>query len=158
MLTIREGIQRDLWLKLAVGLGLLVAGLALVAFFYQKYRLLAVLGLGIGLPGAWFLREYIHRPKVEDDPLWQVLHRRPRHIVWVYTQEEQLMPFGLLLTKRGTLFVMLLDGTELTLALPTRKLRLASKYLQRLLPHAVVGFSQERRQQFETNPALLLKN
>jgi hypothetical protein len=157
MLVIRDAIRRDLWLKLAVSLVLLVAGLGLAAFFYQKQNLLAVLGLGVGLPGAWFLREYLRRPKVEDDPLWQVLHRRPRQVVWVYTQEERLMPFGMLLTVRGTLFVMLLDGSELALALPTRKLKLASHYLNRLLPHAAFGFSQERRQQFEIDPALLVK-
>lgn len=156
MLVIRDAIRRDLWLKLAVGVVLLMAGLGLAAFFYQKYNLVAVLGLGMALPGAWFLREYVRRPKVEDDPLWQVLHRRPRQVVWVYTQEEQLMPFGMLLAERGTLYVMLLDGSELTLALPARKLKLASKYLQRLLPHAAVGFSQERRQQFERDPAMLL--
>lgn len=156
MLVIRDAIRRDLWLKLAVGVVLLMAGLGLAAFFYQKYNLVAVLGLGMALPGAWFLREYVRRPKVEDDPLWQVLHRRPRQVVWVYTQEEQLMPFGMLLAERGTLYVMLLDGAELTLALPARKLKLASKYLQRLLPHAAVGFSQERRQQFERDPAMLL--
>ncbi|MBK9015165.1 MAG: hypothetical protein IPM82_14455 [Saprospiraceae bacterium] len=157
MLTIREAIRRDLWLKLAVGLVLLVSGLSLTAVFYQKYSLLAALGLGVALPGAWFLREYLRRPKVEDDPLWQVLHRRPRHIVWIYTQEERLMPFGMLLSERGTLFVMLLDGSELTLALPTKKLKLASHFLQRLLPHAAFGFSQERKQQFEVNPALLVR-
>ena len=158
MLTIREGIQRDLWLKLAVGLMMFGSGLALVLFFYQKYHLLAVLGLGVALPGAWFLREYLRRPRVEDDQLWQLLHRRPQQIVWVFTQAEQLMPLGLHLMDRGTLFVMLLDGSELTLALPAPKLKLASHYLHRLLPHAAFGFSEERRVQFEVNPALLVKD
>lgn len=157
MHVIRDAIRRDLWLKLAVGLGLLAAGLGMAAVFYQKYNLLAVLGVGVALPGAWFVREWVRRPRVEDDPLWQVLHRAPKQVVWVYTQEERLMPFGMLLTERGTLYIMLLDGSELTLALPTRKLRLASHYLHRLLPHAAFGFSQERKQQFETDPTLLVK-
>lgn len=157
MLTIREAIQRDLWLKLAVGLILLLAGLAMATYFYHKYNLLAVLGLGIALPGVWCLREYMRRPKVEDDMLWQTLHRRPTKIVWVFTQEEELVPFGLMLTKRCTLYVMLLDGTELTLAFPTQKLHLASHFLQRLLPHAAFGFSQERQQLFERDPSLMGK-
>jgi hypothetical protein len=155
MLVLRDAIRRDLWLKLAVGLALLAAGLYMAAAFYQKYNMLAVLGVGVALPGAWFVREYVRRPRVEDDALWQVLHRAPRQVVWVYTQEERLMPFGMLLWERGTLYVMLLDGSELTLALPTRKLKLASHYLHRLLPHAAFGFSQERRQQFERDPSLL---
>lgn len=155
MLVIRDGIQRDLWLKLAVGLLLLAAGLCMAAVFYQKYNLLAVLGVGVALPGAWFVREWVRRPRVEDDPLWQVLHRAPKQVVWVFTQEEQLMPVGLLLAERGTLYVMLIDGSELTLALPVRKLNLASHYLHRLLPHAAFGFSLERKQQFEQDPALL---
>ncbi len=157
MLVLRDAIQRDLWLKLAVGLVLLMAGLGLAAVFYQKHNLLAVLGLGVALPGAWFLREHLRRPRVEDDPLWQVLHRRPRQIVWIYTQEERLMPFGMHLMARGTLFVMLLDGSQLALALPTQQLKLASHFLHRLLPHAAFGFSQERRQQFEADPALLVR-
>lgn len=157
MQTIREAIQRDLWLKLAVGLVLLAAGLSMAAVFYQKYNLLAVLGLGIALPGAWCLREYLRRPRVEDESLWRMLHRAPKQVVWVYTQEERLMPFGLLLAERGTLYVMLLDGSELTLALSTKKLKLASHYLHRLLPHAAFGFSHELRQQFEADPALLVK-
>ncbi|MBK8565824.1 MAG: hypothetical protein IPN76_21395 [Saprospiraceae bacterium] len=155
MLVIRDAIRRDLWLKLAVGLALLAAGLGMAAVFYQKYNLLAVLGVGVALPGAWFVREYVRRPRVEDDALWQVLHRAPKQVVWVYTQEERLMPVGLLLAERGTLFVMLLDGSELTLAMPARKLKLASHYLHRLLPHAAFGFSVERKQQFEQDPSLL---
>ncbi|MBI1226414.1 MAG: hypothetical protein GC192_14370 [Bacteroidetes bacterium] len=155
MQTIREAIQRDLWLKLAVGLVLLVAGLSMATYFYHKYNLLAMLGLGVALPGVWCLREYLRRPKVEDDLLWQTLHRFPRQIVWVFTQEEELMPFGLMLTKRGSLYIMLLDGTELTLAFPTKKLHLASHFLHRLLPHAAFGFSQELKQQFERDPSLV---
>ncbi|MBI5917347.1 MAG: hypothetical protein HY842_18420 [Bacteroidetes bacterium] len=67
------------------------------------------------------------------------------------------MPFGMLLSERGTLHVMLLDGGQLTLTLPPQKLRLASKHLHRLLPHASFGYSEERRQQFETDPALLVR-
>ena len=81
MLVIRDAIRRDLWLKLAVGLVLLAAGLGMAAVFYQKYNLLAVLGVGVALPGAWFLREWVRRPNIEDDPLWQVLHRAPRQVV-----------------------------------------------------------------------------
>lgn len=156
MSVIHDGIRRDLWLKLAVGLVLLAAGFGLAMVFYKKYNLLAVLGMGLALPGAWFVREWVRRPRVEDDALWQVLHRAPKQVVWVYTQEERLMPLGLFLAERGTLFIMLLDGSELTLALPARKLKLASHYLRRLLPHAVFGFSVERKQQFESNPSLLV--
>ncbi len=157
MLVIRDAIRRDLWLKLAVGLALLAAGLGMAEVFYQKYNLLAVLGVGVALPGAWFVREWVRRPRFEDDPLWQVLHRAPKQVVWVYTQEERLMPVGLLLAERGTLYVMLLDGSELTLALPARKLKLASHYLHRLLPHAAFGFSLERRLKFEQDPSLLVR-
>lgn len=157
MHVIRDGIRRDLWLKLAVGLALLAGGVALAALFYHKHKLLAVLGVGMALPGAWCVREWVRRPRVEDDPLWQVLHRTPGQVVWAYTQEERLMPLGLLLVERGTLYVMLLDGSELTLALPSRKLKLALHYLHRLLPHAVFGFSVERRLQFENDPTSLAK-
>lgn len=157
MRILREAIRRDLQLKLGVGLVLLLSGLALVTVFFRQYHLLAVLGLGIALPGAWCLREYLLRPRVADDRLWQVLHCAPDHIVWVFTQEERLMPFGMLLSERGTLFVMLLDGSELSLAMPVRKLRLAMHFLRRLLPHSAFGFSVERRRQFESDPASLLK-
>lgn len=158
MLVIHDAIRRDLWLKLAVGLVLLAVGFGLLLFFFKKYNLLAALGLGMSLPGGWCLREFVRRPKVEDDALWQVLHRRQKQIVWVYVQEEQLMPFGMLLAERGTLFVMMLDGSELSLAMPSRKLRLAVHFLRRLLPHAAFGFSLERRQQFEQDPSLLVRD
>jgi hypothetical protein len=67
------------------------------------------------------------------------------------------MPFGLYLWERGTMFFMLQDGDEISVGLPARKLKMVSRFLNKLLPHASFGYTAERQQQFEADPKLLLK-
>ena len=98
----------------------------------------------------------IKKPRTEDERLWYLLNENPKQIVWVYSITTQTMPFGFHLWDTGTMYFKLLDGDEITVGLPTKKLKMVSKFLNRLLPHASFGYSEERQAQFEKDPKLLL--
>lgn len=92
-----------------------------------------------------------------NNQLMQILRYQPRQIVWIYSVVVENSPFGVLLFKKGTLFIKMIDGAEISLALPARKLKLATHTLGRLLPHAAIGYSKERENQYQRNPKLLLR-
>lgn len=145
-------------MKLGFGGVLLAGGTAFGYVFFEKRNLLATFGLAAALAGLKLLWDVLRRPTPEDEHLWQLLNHQPRQIVWVYTMTTQTMPFGFYLWERGTMYFKLLDGSEISLSLPARKLKMVSKFLNRLLPHASFGYSEDRLRQFETNPASLLRS
>ena len=154
---LRRSIRQEQRTKLALAIFLLAGGAAFGYVFFEKGNILATFGLVAVMVGLKVLWDLLQRPKVEDDRLWQLLHYQPRQIVWVYGMSTQTMPFGFYLWEQGTMYFKLLDGGEISISVPAHQLRMVSKFLNRLLPHASFGYSEERRQQFEADPASLLK-
>ncbi len=157
MRLLRRALQLERRSKLCLAVFLLVGGALFGYVFLKKRNILATFGLLAVMTGLKLIWELLRRPKVEDERLWQLLNGQRRDIVWVYCSNTQVMPFGLYLWERGTMFFMLEDGGEISIDLPARKLKMVSRFLNKLLPHASFGYTAERLQQFEKNPALLRK-
>ena len=157
MQLLRRSIRREFYWKLALVAVLFTAGIGFGYVFFEKRNVLATFGLVATVFGLKLLRDILLQPRPEDDPLWQLLHTAngQQQIVWVYCLTTQVMPFGFHLWERGTMFFKLLNGDEMTVGLPAGKQKMVSRFLNRLLPHASFGYSEERRIQFEANPALL---
>ena len=68
------------------------------------------------------------------------------------------MPFGFYLWETGQMYFKLVDGQEICLFVPARKLRMVSRFLNKVLPHATFGYSPENAQLFRENPLQLIKN
>ena len=158
MQLLRRATQLEHRVKLVFSAFLLLSGAAVGYLFFEKSNILATFGLAGVLVGLRMLWDVLRQSKLEGGHLLKLLDSQSRHIVWVYSLNTQTMPFGFYLWERGTMYFKLADGTEIALPLPARKLKMVSKFLNRLLPHASFGYSAERQRQFEENPASLLRS
>jgi hypothetical protein len=157
MRLLRRSLGSEERIKAGFASALLISGATFGWVFYQQKNVLTAIGLSAIILAIKLLAEVWRNPGVESDRLWRLLTHHQQEIVWVYTINTQIMPFGFHLWDRGEIKFCLLDGSELTVFLPARKLKMVSKFLNRLLPHATFGYSDERRQQFEQDPALLVR-
>ncbi len=157
MRQISRSLRMEWLLKFCLAVIFLMGGAVFGYVFFKKKNILATFGLVAILLGIKLLWDFFRRPHLENDPLWRALTRERRHIVWIYTVNTQVMPFGFHLWERGTMYFKFSDGGETTLEMPARKLKMVSKFLNKLLPHAAFGYSEERERQFQADPSKLLK-
>lgn len=154
---LRKAIRREQRWQLVACLALLVAGLSMCYFFFATHIILTIMGLFLAVLGLRYTVRAFRLLRPEDHPLMRLLRYQPHRIVWVYTVVTQRLPFGLQIQRSGTLYCKLIDGDEVSVSLPGRHLKLVSKTLSRLLPHASFGYSENRQQWYLASPALLLR-
>lgn len=118
----------------------------------------SVLSLAMWLTGLLLLKKALQQPRPEAHLLWVTLLNNPLRIVWVYSVRTQVMPFGFYLWETGQMYFKLVDGQEFCLFVPARKLRMLSRFLNKLLPHATFGYSPENEKLYRENPLQLTKN
>ncbi len=81
-----------------------------------------------------------------------MLLRNPKRIVWFYADDIQ----GAV---RRCVYLQLSDGSTLPLPnIPHQDVPAVMRALQQHLPHAVVGYSDTRRQRYGTNPRMVAVN
>lgn len=157
MVILKKALKRDWHLK-CLSLTLLVLfGISLTWVCFQKNMILTIMGLAFSVIGLKLLAQNLRQSQIEHSPLVYLLLNEPEQIVWVYSVMTQRMPFGLEWSKNGIMYFKLLDGDEITVTLAAGDLRLVSKFLNRLLPHASFGYSKEKEKMYEINPEHLLK-
>ncbi len=152
---LQRAIRREQYQQLIAFSLMLLVGIVCCWLGFYDQALITIAGLIFTILGVSAL---VHLYKNwNNNQLMQILRYQPRRVVWVYSVVVENSPFGIHLFKRGTLFIKMIDGTEISLALPARKLKLAAHTLGRLLPHAAIGYSKERENQYQRNPKLLLR-
>ena len=72
----------------------------------------------------------------------------PENIVWVYGMVTERMPFGFKMATLGTLHLVDRDGGMHCFGLKPKELKLVTKTLNRVLPHAEFGYSEDRELRF----------
>jgi hypothetical protein len=157
MRLIRRSLRREWRTKIAIALALLAGGAAFTFFFFKRRNILAIFGPVAVMTGLRLMWLSLRRPELAHDPLWQLLNHRRRQIVWVYSVNTRTMPFGFHLWDTGEMYFKLMDGSGTSLSLPARQLKMVSRFLNKLLPHASFGYSEERQRLFGTDPAALHK-
>ncbi|MBR9921178.1 MAG: hypothetical protein GYB31_10100 [Bacteroidetes bacterium] len=100
----------------------------------------------------WILRLAPWRP-LRNQQLFTILRESPEQIVWVYGLVNQMSPYGFRFMKQGILYFKLRDGSEISLSVPGERIKLISRFLNRVLPHALFGYTAERQWAWEKNPA-----
>jgi len=150
-------IQRDWLLRFLCATALELAGAYTFHIFFSEKPLWSAAGLVIALGGMFIYFFLFRELPFHRHPIVTQLEKRRRDIVWIYTVRTQRMPFGLKLFESGLLYIKLLDGSHHCLSLPTSKLRVVSNFLHRRLPHASVGYNEEREQWYQAAPELLLQ-
>lgn len=122
---------------------------------------LMILGLGVAVTGVvsrsvylpfvggamasgalyWLYRVLTDQPishwrrKLRDDP---------EQIVWVYSLVTERMPFGFKMATLGTLHFVDRDSGIHCFGMKPKDLKLVTKTLNRVLPHAEFGYSEDR--------------
>ena len=158
MQLLKAAIVREYRFKLAISGGMTLAGALAGISYFGKWPFLSGTGFVAGLSG--FLLSYlvVFRQRPADHRLLHLLRGSEagrREIVWIYAVRTQTMPFGLYLWERGSMYFKLLDGSTIVLSLPASQLKMVSKFLGRLLPHAAIGYSKERMEEYERDPRRL---
>ncbi|MEZ4953287.1 MAG: hypothetical protein R2825_06905 [Saprospiraceae bacterium] len=157
MRLLYNALQKERNLQLVLAIVLITAGVTVPYLYFRENSFISSVGMVALIVGIRLMYGILKKPKPEDERLWILLNETPRQIVWVYSIATRTMPFGFHLWDNGVMYFKLLDGDEISVNLPVRKLKMVSKFLNRLLPHASFGYSAERQTQFESDPKLLLK-
>jgi len=157
MQLLYKAIQRERNTKLVLAMALMVAGTISPYLYFQENNFMTAAGLVALLIGLRLMFSVIRSSQTDGGQLWALICDKPGQIVWVYSITTQNMPFGFHLWDVGTMYFKMLDGNEISINLPVKKLRMVSKFLNRRLPHASFGYSSQLKDMFEADPSLLLK-
>jgi hypothetical protein len=155
MKLLRRAIARENRLQLIAAMLLTSGGLAIVYFTFTKSHFIAALGMIATLIGIRLTFKFAQQQNVEENYLVHLLFYQPDKIVWVYGLVTQHQPFGFNTTQNGVLYFNLIDGDSISVSLPPQKLKQVSFFLNRLLPKAVFGHTNERARQYERDPRSL---
>ena len=116
--------------------------------FFNTHIVAAVIGAAFAVLGGGML---YHFRKIKANPntnLIKIIDENPAFIVWVYTLETNLMPFGFKVNDKGLIYFKLRNGDEISVKMPAKHLKLVSRFLNRLLPEAMFGFSKEKLEKY----------
>ncbi|MEL6718390.1 MAG: hypothetical protein AAFP82_06725, partial [Bacteroidota bacterium] len=139
-------------------IALLVFSIILIALFFGKNNLLAVVGLISLLFAVQFGYQYFRYPDVKQMPLFLLLKRKPQSIVWVYSVVTERMPFGFKVNHNALMYFKLIDRDSICLAVPSERAEIISSGLNHLLPHATFGYSEDKEQLYLAAPEMLLRD
>ena len=139
-----ESMEREHRTKQLTAVGLVLVGLTAALFTLPYSAVFPFLGaLAATLGVYWLVRLLGEQPAAA----WrEELRETPERIVWVYGMVTERMPFGLNLMRSGTLYLVDDRGEAHDFSLRADQLLLVTKTLNRLLPHAEFGYTEEREQ------------
>ena len=147
-----QAIIREKRLQLVAAVLLFCLGVVAVYFGWDTSRIIGVLGIGATLVGIWLTFKIAQQQNVTESRLVQLIFYDPDQIVWVYGLVTQHQPFGFNTTRSGVLYFNLVDGDSISVSLPAKRLKQVSFFLNRMLPRAVFGYTEERARQFAHDP------
>lgn len=142
-----ESMERTRRQQQFVALGLMIGGLATaVVGVVGRSLWMPFLGGLLATGGLYWLYRIL-----SDQPIayWRrLLREEPTDIVWVYSMVTERMPFGFRLTSMATIHLVDREGQVHCFGLKPEELKLVSKTLNRVLPHAEFGYTPERELKF----------
>ena len=157
MQILLKSLRKEQWARLLVAVLMTTFGGLFIYLFFGKNQLLVILSLGLLVFGIRFLRTVLKEWDFENQKLLQLIDNQPIKIVWVYSMVTERMPFGLALSKQGLLYFKLENGDDIAVSISNENLKIVTRFLKRLLPHAVFGYTPERMRNYRKNPSLFLQ-
>lgn len=150
-------IRKDWWKKVAAATALMLAGIVVAVWLCWSKPPFLLLALPLFLAGwTWMMWLWSQRDP-RQHAILHLLLQKPDYIVWVYTLETQVMPYGFYSYRKGMIYFHTLSGEQYELPLRADQLVRISKQLNFVLPKATFGYSEEKQSQFEVAPQLLLR-
>ena len=138
-----DSLERERVQQQVAAVVLILAGLAAIVVGVVGRQLWTPLIGGLLASGAlyWLFRLLSEQPLAA---LRRQLHDEPEDIAWVYGTETKRMPFGFRTQSAGTLYFVQHDGTGDSYNIAPKHLKMVTKTLNRVLPHAEFGYTEER--------------
>lgn len=158
MFLLRRAVRREQQLKLLCAVASIAGGITMCYLFFQFSILLTIIGLAGTVLGIRYLFSFLAHRRADDSQLMHLLRHQPGQIVWVYSVVTQRLPFGLQVGSSCTLYFKLINGDEITVGLPPKRLKVVARLLNRLLPHASFGYSKDKEQWYLASPEILLRD
>lgn len=159
MELIIKSIQREYSLKALLALSFPIIGTCLILWNRQEINIYFFVGWLICLFGMfYFPKTLLNLKQINNNNLITQLLKFPNEVVWVYSIKTQLMPFGIQLSNRVTVFFKTIDGKENSLRVPEKDLPKIMEFLNQQLPLATFGYSQEKSQWYAIDPAMLIRD
>jgi len=158
MRTLRRAIMRELRLQFVASIVLLAIGSGLCIATFKISVVFSVIGLGVSMIAGKLVVDTAANLRIDNHFLLNYLRYQPQHVVWVYSLLAERAPMGLQFLRKGTLHFRLDNGSEFSVGLPAHQLKLVSKFLIRLLPHATFGYSTDLEYLYRVSPERLRRD
>lgn len=138
-----KGLKKEWQQQQIAALSLLLLGIVVFPFTAIQSRWwLALVGATAAIGGLYWFLELRRREPVRE--LYELFEKKPDQIRWVYAVVTERHPFGLSFSSSTYIYMLEGDGSEYCVAIPRGKIKLVSKTLNRVLPHAEFGYTEER--------------
>jgi hypothetical protein len=132
-------------------------GLLLVIFFLFSSVWFSGIGVVMMLAGTYLFVVWSQIGVPENTSLYKTIKFTPEEVVWIYSLQMTVMPFGVQLFNRTYLTFKLLSGKEETVQIPKEKELVLENWLKRILPNATFGYSHEKATAYNNDPRQLKK-
>lgn len=158
--VIQDALINENKREFLLGMFLFVLGiLSFFVSFFSDYEVLFKITTGFFFFCALIvLFRAIKRFNVERNPFYIAVVYNSRNVVWVYHQVTHVMPFGIQLYKRFTIYIHTLHGKCYSLQVSEKQLMPCLKYLEKLLPRATFGHDIKKEQLYRANPIMLVRD
>lgn len=156
---IEQALINDRNTKLVITLLILLFSVWAIDYNFKHYSwFMTIVCLVAVFTSIRLFANVIRYWKVNRMPLMFLLNNKPTAIVWVYSVVTVRLPFGVQWARKGTMYFKLEDGDDITIRLLENDIPRVAKYLNKRLPHATFGYSDERAQWYMANPLLLIRD
>ena len=138
-----DSLERHRVQQQTVAVGLMVVGLAtVVGGILAGYGWAPLAGSALATAALYWLYRLLSEQPIA---YWRRhLREEPEDIVWVYGMVTERMPFGFRLGTMATLHLVDRDGDMHCFGIRPNELKLVTKTLNRVLPEAEFGYTEER--------------
>ena len=93
--------------------------------------------------------------RIDRHPVWHLLVSQAHQVSWIYFEEVQLQPFGILLSKKAVLCIWTIGRVQERIHLPLKYKERLYKELSDSLTEASFGYSEEKKLWYEAHPSML---
>ena len=150
---LKKIIRRERRFKLLFALALLFMLGAFIGYVFQRqpialFLLLAVVSSLI----AWRMKSTFD---IDRHPVWQLITNQAHKVSWIYFEEVQLQPFGILLTKKAVLCIWTIGRVQERIHLPLKHKEALYIELSDSLTQASFGYSEDKKLWYEAHPSML---
>ncbi|MEC8031794.1 MAG: hypothetical protein VX119_00805 [Bacteroidota bacterium] len=150
---LKKIIRRERYFKLLFALVLLFILGACIGYVFQRQPIaLFLLLFLVSSLITWRLKTSF---RIDRHPVWRLLVSQAHQVSWIYFEEVQLQPFGILLAKKAVLCIWTIGRVQERIHLPLKYKERLYKELSDMLPEVSFGYSEEKKLWYEAHPSML---